>query len=172
MKTEDGIVKLKEAVIKDIDDKGTFNANGCNKCVKTCFHPYCDKFKWVLDRAALYAKAFEIPVEAIINKWESQRDYWYMNYYQDSSQPIPEASGKFRIFETIEDLLKSVGNVGFRCPSCNQRSSDAYTCNAGNGCNWKAYGLFHTMGKGVMVFVKSELTMNEIFMPIAWEPNK
>ena len=36
-------------------------------------------------------------------------------------------------------------------------------------CNWKSYGLFGTLNKGITVVVKEDLQSVEIFMPIAWE---
>lgn len=77
---EPGIKKLTEAVKRDCrEGQGCFNPNGCDhefirhvpetdpsmirlgqktKCIKVskCAHKYCDKYKWVLDRAEEYAK--------------------------------------------------------------------------------------------------------------------
>jgi hypothetical protein len=39
----------------------------------------------------------------------------------------------------------------------------------GKTCDWKAYGLFGTLGKGISVFVKKEIRIETIFMPVSWE---
>jgi hypothetical protein len=36
-------------------------------------------------------------------------------------------------------------------------------------CDWKAYGLLRTLGKGASIFIKSKLKVFDIFMPVAWE---
>ncbi|RKJ35211.1 hypothetical protein D7X33_38515, partial [Butyricicoccus sp. 1XD8-22] len=79
-----------------------------------------------------------------------------------------------RVFDTIKDLQESVKKDGFRCPSCSQITTDPYKCNSGhvkNGktCGWKIYGLFGDLGKGVYVFVKDQVKLENIFMPVAWE---
>ena len=71
--------------------------------VVTKKHKYCDKFKWVIDRAKHYGEKLGIPWEDILDSWESHRDYWYMNYYQECNQPTI-LSGNVRVFDTVEDL--------------------------------------------------------------------
>jgi hypothetical protein len=44
-------------------------------------------FKWVLGRAQHYAHKTGIPMACILYNWERKRDYWWLNYYQDSQQP-------------------------------------------------------------------------------------
>ena len=96
-----GIEKLKDAVQRNCNEKDScccFNENGCDKKdnrigqygepgFKRCFHAYCDKFKWIIARAKHYEEKTGIPYLQIIESWESDRDYWYMNYYQDCNQP-------------------------------------------------------------------------------------
>ena len=97
----DGYERLKAAVIKDCTDHdgcGCFNPDGCNvegakigkygePGYKHCTHRYCDTFKWAIDRAKHYGEKLGIPWEEILNAWEAERDYWYMNYYQECKQP-------------------------------------------------------------------------------------
>jgi hypothetical protein len=97
-----------------------------------------------------------------------------MNYYQECNQP--EIKGEaIKVFDTVEDLIISFEDKGFRCPHCGGISKDAYTCDSGkvmsNGkpCDWKVYGLFGDMGKGVYIFIKEKLRGQTIFMPVAWE---
>ncbi|RXK16448.1 hypothetical protein CP985_03290 [Malaciobacter mytili LMG 24559] len=89
-----GIEKLKEAVIFDCNKgEGCFNPNGCNhefyrtvlednlvlikmgidtscKRISNCTHKYCDKFKWVIDRAKHYAEVTGLDYKDIIDNWE------------------------------------------------------------------------------------------------------
>ena len=47
-----GLEKLQTAVEKDCSkDGGTLHPEGCVTCGAKCFHKYCDKYKWVIDRA-------------------------------------------------------------------------------------------------------------------------
>lgn len=36
-------------------------------------------------------------------------------------------------------------------------------------CNWKVYGLFGHLGKGLYVFAKDVAQGEQVFMPLAWE---
>lgn len=175
-----GYEHLKEAVMQDCNESnhcGCFNPNGCkvpgnhigeygNPGYKSCFHKYCDKFVWVVERAKHYEKVTGIPWEQVLGSWEEKRSYWYMNYYQDANQPKLEDGT--RVFDKLEDLYKSVGNSGYRCPACGKVSKSPYEC-TNNKCNYKVYGLFGDLGKGVFVFVKETISGEKIFMPVAWE---
>jgi hypothetical protein len=74
-------------------------------------------------------------------------------------------------------MRNSIGEKGFRCPACGGVSKNPYACNSGlplkgtkNGlCDWKVYGLFSDMGKGIFVYCKDKLKGEAIFMPLAWE---
>jgi hypothetical protein len=142
-------------------------------------HDYRTKLSWILDRASHYAEKTGLVDSDILDAWEKRRDYWYMNYYQESCQP--EIKGdEVKLFNTVDEFLESVGNDGFRCPCCGGISKSPYKCNTGlivsgikdgkdGPCNWTVNGLFRDLGKCVKVFVKSELKGDTIFMPIAWE---
>lgn len=175
-----GYKKLMESVKRDCNERnscGCFNPEGCNtenarigkygeEGYKSCFHKYCDKFKWVIDRAKHYGEKTGLDWEDILDSWEEDRSYWYMNYYQDCNQP--EIKGdKVKVFETVKDMINSIGEKRFRCPSCGGISTDPYKCNG--GCDWKVYGLFGDLGKGVFVYCKDKLKGETIFMPLAWE---
>jgi hypothetical protein len=176
-----GYEKLKKSVEGNCNEGnscGCFNPNGCDKenqkvGDKYCSHGYCDKFKWVTDRAAHYAEKTGILPEEILNAWEEKRDYWYMNYYQDGNQPKIEAD-KVRVFTTTAELLESIGEKQFRCPACDGISTNPYKCTSGketNGkvCDWKVYGLFGDLGKGIHIFLKEKCAGETIFMPLSWE---
>jgi hypothetical protein len=144
-------------------------------------HNYRGKLQWVVDRANHYAEKTGLDAADILDAWESKRSYWYMNFYQEASQPKIEGDA-VRVFDTTEDLLASIGSMGFRCPYCKGVSRSPYKCDSGvelellesgapktGVCNWKVYGLFGHLGRGIYVFVKSELKGENVFMPIAWE---
>jgi hypothetical protein len=128
------------------------------------FHNYRATLQFAVDRAEHYAEKTGLSAADILDAWESRRNYWYMNYYQDANQPLIR-EGVVRVFDTLEDLKTSLGKNGFRCPSCKGVSKSPYDHAA--PCGWKVYGLFKI--GGVTVFVKSELRQELIFMPIAWE---
>lgn len=177
-----GCEKLKAAVERDCNDRdacGCFNPNGCNvenrrKDGKSCLHAYCDKFKWAIDRAKHYGEKLGLDWQEVLNSWEADRSYWYMNYYQEANQP--EIKGdNVRVFETVEEMLESIGEKGFRCPMCGGITKNPYKCDTGlemskgKICDWKVGGLFRDMGKGVYIYCKDKLRGELIFMPLAWE---
>lgn len=139
-------------------------------------HPRGDErksFAWAIARAQHYAEKTGLTVEAILDAWEKRRDYWYMSFYQEANMPEIK-DGSVRIFDTVPDLLKSIGSAGFRCPNCAGVSKSPYECNSGKKaygktCDWKVYGLFGHMGKGITVFVKEKVAQEAMFLPIAWE---
>jgi len=177
-----GYEKLKAAVERDCNDRnscGCFSPEGCNvknqrKDDKCCFHSYCDKFKWTIDRAKHYGEKLGLSWEDVLNSWEADRDYWYMNYYQDRNQPGIKADG-VRIFDTVVEMLESIGKKEFRCPMCGGISKSPYKCDTGlemskgKICDWKVYGLFGDLGKGVFAYCKDRLKGETMFMPLAWE---
>lgn len=142
------------------------------------FHDYRGKLTWAVERAKHYGEKLGIDPAALLDQWESKRRYWYMNYYQEAQQPQIDAAN-VRVFETVEEFKASAGEPKFRCPACGGVSTNPYTCDSGKHielergktqiCNWKVFGLFRDLGKGVFIFIKSELAGELIFMPIAWQ---
>lgn len=171
-----GYDSLVESVKSNCNDyEGCFNPNGCDK-EKACSSRYCDKFKWIIDRVKEYGEHTNLDWMEILDAFEERRSYWYMNYYEEGDFPSVD-SGKIRFFETVEDLVASTENKGFRCPACNGISTNPYECNSGQEmssgktCDWKVYGLFGGLGKDIVVFCKDKKITNTIFMPVAWEDN-
>ncbi|MES2155438.1 MAG: hypothetical protein V4510_09920 [bacterium] len=162
----DGYRKLKVAADEDAARDRKHN--------RPLFHDYYAKVAWAVERAKHYAEKTGLTETDILNAWEKGRDYWYMNYYQDCNQPLIEGDG-VRVFETTADMLKAIGTPAFRCPACDGVSKSPYTCDSGKEmskgkvCDWKVYGLFTDLGKGVYVFVKAEMRGERIFKPVAWE---
>ena len=192
-----GYEKLKASCEKNCaEGNGCFNPNGCDKeftvmvpsegvmkqysdtvCKMNtkCFHQYCDTFKWVIDRAKHYGEKLNLNWEDVLNSWESSRSYWYMNYYQECNQPEIN-SDKVKVFESVDEMLKNIGEKQFRCPACGGISTNPYKCNTGlemskgKICDWNVGGLFGDLGRGVFVYCKDKLAGQTIFMPISWEP--
>lgn len=137
-------------------------------------HDFFAKVRWAVGRAQHYAEKTGLGAADILNAWETNRNYWYMNYYQDSNQPLI-AGGQVRVFDTTEQLVAALGDRGFRCPACGGVSTNPYECDSGDSlgdrgvCDWKVYGLMSYLGRDVYVFVKDVLRGERIFMPIAWE---
>jgi hypothetical protein len=130
------------------------------------FHNYRAKLEWVIARARHYAEKTQLSAAVVLDAWERDRDYWYMNWYQECNQP--EINGRVRVFDTSADMRQAIGTGGFRCPACNVVSSNPYECSCAQ-CDWKVYGLLKDLGKGIIVLVRQEFKMQLIFMPVAWE---
>lgn len=63
-----GYEKLMAAVTKDCEESGgTLHPEGCCKCGAECCHHYCDKFKWVIDRAKAYGEATGLDWQDILD---------------------------------------------------------------------------------------------------------
>ncbi|MEK6829046.1 MAG: VVA0879 family protein [Nanoarchaeota archaeon] len=184
-----GLESLREAIMKDAKEgQNCFNEGGCNHefyrtvpqtnpalvkmgmkeaCIKVskCGHKYCDKFKWIIDRANHYAEKTGKTMEEILEIWETDRTYWYMNYYQDAKQPELTGDNIIMFDDWIKELKKRFGDDAkqwkFKCPSC----SGVQTCQdfidmkiespedkvyfscigryvEGRGCDWTLGGLF------------------------------
>lgn len=165
-----GYEKLTETVKRDCSEgDNCFNENGCDKEQSHCFHKYCNKFKWIIDRAKHYEARLGIPWMEILNSWEEDRNYWYMNYYQDSNQPLIESDNVF-VFESAEEMHEKVGNK-FICPHCQEISTDPYECNSGKEvdgkvCDWTSYGFLQF--NLAFIYCKKERKGTKCFMPVAF----
>src|SRR5437868_1011380 len=130
-------------------------------------HDYRGKLAWAVSQAKHYAEKTGLPASEILDAWEKGRDYWYMNYYQEANQPKIEGE-RVRVFDTVADMLAAIGDPKFRCPKCSGVSNSPYACSVAP-CDWKVYGLFRDLGKGIYVFVKEKVRGELLFMPMAWE---
>lgn len=180
-----GYLKLKEKVLYDIQERDkkidcSFNPNGCNQEKCKCYHRYCDKFKWVTDRAKHYSEKTKLSIEDILNSWMDNCSYWYMNYFQDCNQPLLDNEDVY-VFDNLDSFQKSAKKSEYRCPSCKGISTNPYECNSNKivkdikdgkkrKCNWKSYGLFQ-FGL-VYIYLIDKCKGNKIFKPIAWEKIK
>ena len=159
---EKGLQSLEQSVRRDCSN---FTPTGCIAGCKYA-HDYCNKYKWVIERAEHYAAIMGMTKEEVIECWEESRGYWYMNYYQDANQPLLD-HGNVKVFETVEDLRESAKpELGFICPSCGKETKDSTSC---EHCDWKAWGLLRTLGKGFDVFIKKPFKHDHVFRPVAWK---
>jgi hypothetical protein len=119
-----GIDKLRASVMADCQrGKNCFSENGCTAAHHNgCSHAYCDKYKWVLDRAAHYAEKAGKTTNEVIEIWETDRSYWYMNYYQECNQPLLTSESIINYDDWILELKARFGDDpkqwAFVCPSC------------------------------------------------------
>jgi len=124
-----------------------------------------------------YSKNLELPPVDILKAIESKRNYSAINYYQEANFPSLEG---VKVFETLDDLKAAIPSKKFRCPICGGISTNPYKCNSGVAkdgdekvCDWKAYGLLRTAGKGLRFTIKDSFLekpyVDEIFMPIDFE---
>lgn len=171
----EGYKCLKAAVLSDcMEGQGCFNINGCDKPGRVkCFHRYCDRFRWVIGRATHYSCKTGISVAELLNTWESDRSYWYMNYYQDGNQPKLNRSDIYML-DTLDDFKKILDAKEFRCPACGGISTDPQRCDSGKithnkVCDWKSYGLFGCLGRGTYIFIKEKAKGHTLFTPISFE---
>lgn len=192
-----GMESLRAAVLNDTQKaENCFSENGCTKvrhlylpedkpsllemgiktkCVSNtkCTHDYCGKYKWILDRAKIYAEKTGKTVEQIIEIWETDRTYSYMNYYQEAKQPIPNAENIMDYDLWIAELKERFGNDAkkwaFKCPMCgNVQTAQDFINNKveepenkvyfscigryvkGKGCDWTLGGLLQIHKMAVM----------------------
>lgn len=76
-----GYKSLKAAYIHDVERAGRDKRPMRRK------EEFLRKFNWVIGRATHYAYYSGVRIEVILNEWEANRNYWWLNYYQDCNQP-------------------------------------------------------------------------------------
>jgi hypothetical protein len=132
-----------------------------------------DGVRALLDRVLPeYASALGLTQQAVLQAIEQRRDYSAVNYYQEGN--FPPLDGVL-LFGTVAKFKHMFPSGRYRCPACDGVSSDPYACNAGTvrdgeACDWKAYGLFRTLGKGLRVIITDNFltcpVVQDIFMPV------
>ena len=194
---EKGLESFKAAVMKDCQQgENCFSENGCTKqryanlpeenprliemgiktkCVAQtkCFHDYCGKYNWVLERANHYSEKTGKTVDEVLKIWETDRTYWYMNYYQDCNQPLLNSESIINYEDWLTELKNRFGNDAkkwaFKCPSCgNIQTAQDFIDNGidspenkvyfncigryvkDKGCNWSLGGLLQINKVSVM----------------------
>ena len=132
-----------------------------------------EKIEWIIERAKHYQLKTGKPYQEIIDTWVSKKNYWYINYFQEANQPLITGEDVY-LFENIEEAKESFKELGFRCHRCGGISKSPKECDTNividkKTCDWKAYGLFGTLGKGVTIILKDTISIENIFKPIAYE---
>lgn len=122
-----------------------------------------------------YSRVLKISKPKLLRALETQRNYTAINYYQEANFPSLDGVLVLPSKKAFKALAK---RPEFRCPSCEQISKNPYECDTGHvtdgkTCDWKSFGLFGTMGKGLRVIVRrrflTHAVVHEIFMPVAME---
>lgn len=123
-----------------------------------------------------YSTVLGIPEADILRAIEAKRTYCCVNYYQQAKFP---KLVNVTVFETISDVRHAMRSGKFLCPRCNAASTNPTTCNSGadmepgKRCDWKAWGLFGALGKGLRFVCKEtflgEAVVYEFFPPIPAE---
>ncbi len=137
-----------------------------------------ERRKSVLDLLAKklphYSEKLGIPQEQILQAWEKAKNVNTVNWYQEENFPDLD---EVIVLDTLAQFKEKFPSHKSICPCCNGESTDYYECNSGKAidkkgkiCDWKVYGLFGDMGKGVKVFVKNKFLESPkpttIFKPI------
>ena len=113
METEKGYTSLMEAYNHDINEKWRSKEELDNK------------LQWVLSRADAYAALCGTTRDEVLKAWESRRDYWWLNFYQDCNQPDPERMKGTPVMLYADWMNKGIRLYGpdmldwsFKCPAC------------------------------------------------------
>lgn len=80
-----GYKSLKAAYVHDVQEAARSAARGHRPMRDK--QEFLKKLRWVIARAKHYAYHQNKSLEYILNKWEKDRTFWWLNYYQDSAQP-------------------------------------------------------------------------------------
>ena len=88
----DGYKSLKAAYIKSVMDAEKSRARGHRPMRDKA--EFLELFNWVIARAKHYAHHTSKPIDTVLTEWESKRDYWWLNYYQDCRQPKFHSNSK------------------------------------------------------------------------------
>jgi hypothetical protein len=122
-----------------------------------------EKVFFLAKRVQQYAKVMDKSEIETLELLAESKDCNYMNYFQNAN--IPDISDVY-VFNTIEEFLFVFPSKKYICPCCGGISTNHQECNSGKNidkesteaCNWKVYGLFFDMNKGIRVIIKSTFT--------------
>lgn len=117
---------------------------------------------FLCERVPQYSKVMGKTELETLELFAKSRNCSYINYFQNAN--FPDLSEVY-VFDTIEDVKARFPSKQYQCPCCGGISTDYQECNSGKKidkkgkvCDWKVYGLFGDMGKGIKIIVKSMLT--------------
>ncbi|HFU2857273.1 TPA: hypothetical protein ACGQ50_000813 [Enterobacter cloacae] len=103
-----------------------------------------------------YAEFFGESQATVLEWWESHRRVNVVNHYQESN--IPRLAD-ILTFKTKAEFAAINPSKKYICPACDAQTDNPYECEAGtlkadgNKCDWKSYGFFKTLGKGVDILI-------------------
>ena len=94
-----------------------------------------EKLDWALARAQQYADRLGVDREKVLEAWENDRGYWYVNYYQESNQPSLEGKDVVVMAEWAAEGERLYGKERldwkFKCPFCGHVQTARMFKNAG-----------------------------------------
>lgn len=87
----------------------------------------------------------------------------FTNWFQNAN--FPDLSEVY-VFDTVADLKLKFPSGNYQCPCCEGISTDYQECNSARIvdkksnkiCDWKVYGFFGDLGKGIKVVIKEKFT--------------
>jgi len=130
---------------------------------------------FISDRIPEYAILLNTSLSEALDIVAKARRVNYANWFQDGNIPtLKDVS----IFETKAHFQSTFSSGNSICPACSGISTNYRVCNSGviikkKICDWKAFGLFGTLNKGVKILIK-ENAVNfpspvSIFKPIEYD---
>lgn len=129
-----------------------------------------DALSFIAARIPEYAKVTGKTDLEFLTFYAKNRRVNYTNWFNESY--LPDLSD-IMVFETTKDFKEKFPSGKYKCSACEGITTDAQECNSGveigkgknkSVCNWKTYGLFRDMGKGIKVLIKEHI--EEIPKPI------
>lgn len=128
---------------------------------------------WALNRAQQYADALGVTRDEVLAAWEQRRDYWLVNYYQESNQPDIVGHNVVTLDEWEKEGEQLYGKVRldwrFRCPACGyvqtgrefkaagldpnlayQHCASRHDLGGSKTCKWTINGLLRVGGRYVI----------------------
>lgn len=131
------------------------------------------RFDWAVARAQQYADYCHTTREKVLEAWEEVRDYWFVNFYQDSNQPDLSKGNVQSIDDWVAEGRRLYGedkmDWKFKCPMCGhvqtarefkEAGKEPYlayqNCASRHGlggrpdCKWTVGGLFRIGGRYVI----------------------
>jgi len=125
-----------------------------------------ERVKQIVDtRLENYSNVTGFSKEEILIALERARDVNTVNFYQANRLPLLENT---HFFDTLSDLKEKFPSGKYICPNCEKISTDPYRCTQPD-CDWKVYGLFGDLGKGIKIIVK-ELFLDHPFPEAMFKP--
>lgn len=160
-------MEFEELIKKPIEDaRATWDgAEGDNRATRV--------ENFIRSKTAQYADRLGFTPVHILTSMETARRVTAPNHYQEAC--YPNLDGVI-VFDNAKEYRRCFPSHRFICPACSGISTDPTVCDSGvvdkhgDTCDWKAFGLFGTMGKGFRFVIKDtfleKAVVYEIFKPI------